>query len=168
MGAEFELSPSLGIAVTMVRVLLAVVLVCAACGRAQSPPPAAGEETQVVTLINDRRGAVPCPAVAPDDRLAAAARRHADDMLQHDVRDHTGSDGSTAERRITQAGFPASRTGEILYWAQGAGDANEAVVAWMDSAGHRAIIQECAFTHVGVAILRFGGKFVAVADFAAS
>ncbi len=121
-----------------------------------------------MALINDRRAAAACPAVAGDDRLASAARRHADDMLQHDVRDHTGSDGSTAQSRISQAGFPASRTGEILYWAQGTGDANQAVAAWMDSPGHRAIIQECAFTHVGVAVLRFGGEFIAVADFAAS
>ncbi|MEV0460129.1 CAP domain-containing protein [Catellatospora methionotrophica] len=68
--------------------------------------------------------------------------------------------------------FPGRRarastaTGEILYWAQGTGDARRAVDAWMDSPGHREIISDCGLTQVGAVELAQGGEYVAVADFA--
>ncbi|WP_196279141.1 CAP domain-containing protein [Catellatospora vulcania] len=119
-----------------------------------------------MALLNQRRAEVSCPAVTADTQLAEAAGRHARDMLDHDVRDHTGSDGSTAQQRIADTGFDASASGEILYWAQGAGDARQAVDAWMDSSGHRAIISDCGLTHVGAVALTAGGEYAAVADFA--
>ncbi len=152
----------------MVRKLAAVgfVLCLAACaGDRAEPLPPADRET-LVTLINERRAALSCPPVAADPRLADAATRHARDMLDSGVRDHTGSDGSTAQQRIADTGLAARRTGEILFWAQGTGDARQAVAAWMDSPGHRAIISDCRLTHIGAAALTAGDEYVAVADFA--
>jgi uncharacterized protein YkwD len=152
----------------MVRTLLAAGLaVClAACGSGPAEPPTPGDSEALVTLINQRRTELSCPAVTADTRLAEAARRHAQDMLRHGVRDHTGSDGSTAQQRITDTGFAASASGEILYWAQGTGDARQAVEAWMHSPGHRAIISDCRLTRVGAAALTAGTEYAAVADFA--
>lgn len=151
----------------MVRELLtAGLVVCLAACADSRPEPQPADGAPLVTLINQRRAELSCPAVTADARLAEAARRHAKDMLSQGVRDHTGSDGSTARQRIAGTGFAASATGEILYWAQGAGDAEHAVDAWMDSPGHHAIISDCDLTHVGAADLTVGGEYAAVADFA--
>jgi uncharacterized protein YkwD len=150
----------------MVRVpaLLAVVLTLAACGRPAATPP---EEADVITLINDRRAEASCPPVVAEGGLAAAAQRHAEDMRERGVRDHTGSDGSSAADRIKDAGYAASRTGEILYWAQGSGGAEEAVTAWMNSPSHRDLIRECRFTHAGAGVVQADGQYSAVVDFGA-
>jgi uncharacterized protein YkwD len=150
----------------MVRLLLVVVLAAAACARPVSAPPAAAE-TEVITLINDRRAEASCSPVTAEQSLATAAKRHADDMRERGVRDHTGSDGSSAADRIADAGYAASRTGEILYWAQGSGSAEEAVTAWMNSPSHRDLIRECRFTHAGAAVVQANGEYSAVVDFGA-
>lgn len=153
----------------MVRTLLAAgLVVClAACGDGPADPPTPGDSEALVTLINQRRAELSCPAVTADPRLADAADRHARDMIRNGVRDHTGSDASTAQQRIADTGFEASASGEILYWAHGVGDAQEAVDAWMHNPGHRAIISDCGLTHVGAAALTAGREYAAVTDFAA-
>lgn len=148
-------------------VAIALVLCLAGCGGGPAHPAPSGTGGDLVALLNQRRAELSCPAVTADSRLADAAARHARDMLDHGVRDHTGSDGSTAEQRIAETGFQASASGEILYWAQGTGDARQAVDAWMDSPGHRAVIGDCDLTRVGVATLTAGSEYAAVADFAA-
>jgi uncharacterized protein YkwD len=147
------------------RALLSTLLFAVvACAPDRQP------DGDLVALINERRAESGCPAVARDDALSAAALRHAVDMRDNGVRDHAGSDGSSAADRITDAGFgPARATGEILYWSEGRGDAGQAVAGWMGSADHREIIQTCGFTHIGVGVLEPpGGGYIAVADFAAS
>jgi uncharacterized protein YkwD len=152
----------------MVRKLLAAgfVLCLAACAGGQAWPPEPGDGEALVTLINERRAELSCPPVAADARLSDAAARHARDMLSEGVREHTGSDGSTPGQRIADSGFTAARTGEILFWAQGTGDARQAVAGWMDSLGHRAIISDCRYTHIGAVAMTAGSEYVAVADFA--
>jgi len=151
--------------------MLAVVLLVSGTVACDGPEPSAGpgapaEENGIVSLINERRAQAGCPALTADERLTAAARRHAADMRDRGVRDHTGSDGSTAQRRIADAGFtPATATGEILYWSEGAADAGAAVAAWMDSPAHRDVIGTCRFTHAGAGVVTPG--YAAVVDFAA-
>jgi uncharacterized protein YkwD len=127
------------------------------------------EGSNMISLINQRRAAVPCPPVARDQKLTDAANRHVVDMRDHNIRDHTGSDGSTAPRRIADAGFaPVSATGEIIYWSDQASDYKAAVAWWMNSPGHRAIIENCKYTHIGVGVLYpNGSRYFAVADFGA-
>lgn len=118
----------------------------------------------ILDLINARRAEAGCPALQGDDHLRTAADGHAVDMRDHEaVRNdpnHLGSDGSTIVSRIADAGFsPASRVGEIMYWASGPpGNTPEATVDWwMHSAGHRAQIETCEYTHVGVGLVYPGG-----------
>jgi uncharacterized protein YkwD len=125
-------------------------------------------------LINQKRAAAGCQPVAGDDKLRAAADRHVVDMRDHPaVRtdpNHLGSDGSTPKQRIAQAGFtPASQTGEIMYFALGPPGNNEQanIDWWMNSPTHRAIIQNCAFTHAGVGLVYPSGQWFSVVDFGA-
>ncbi|OMC50401.1 secretion protein [Mycobacterium sp. IS-2888] len=108
-----------------------------------------------------------CGALGDDPRLTVAAQRHADDMLKNGVGGHIGSDGSSPQVRITDAGYRPTYTGEIVYWGTGsAANPNLALDMWMQSPAHRAIILNCAFTAAGFATASDGNKMTAVGDFA--
>lgn len=111
-----------------------------------------------------------CGVIGDDPRLTVAAQRHADDVLMNGIGDggHIGSDGSSPQVRIADAGY--ARTGytsEIVYWGSGShATPSAALDLWMDSPAHRAIILDCAFTAAGFAIAWDGNTMIAVGDFA--
>jgi uncharacterized protein YkwD len=109
-----------------------------------------------------------CGVLGDDPRLTFAAQRHANDMLKNGVGGHIGSDGSSPQARITDAGYvTTSATGEIVYWGTGsAATPSVALDLWMGSPAHRAIILNCAFTAAGFATASDGNKMTAVGDFA--
>lgn len=109
-----------------------------------------------------------CGVIGDDPRLTVAAQRHANDMLQSGLSGHIGSDGSSPQARIADAGYPRSGyTGEIVYWGTGsAATPSAALDAWMGSPAHRAIILDCGFTAGGFATASNGDKMTAVGDFA--
>jgi uncharacterized protein YkwD len=111
-----------------------------------------------------------CGVIGDDPGLTVAAQRHANDMLKNGVDDHIGSDGSSPQARIADAGYTRTGygyTGEIVYWGTGsAATPSAALDLWMESPAHRAIILNCAFTAGGFAIAWEGNKMTAVGDFA--
>ncbi len=144
--------------------VLTTVLGTAAGFTAQADDLATGLHTGVNQLRQT------CGAIGEDARLTAAAQRHADDMLKNTNHSHTGSDGSSPQARIVEAGYGgAGSTGEIVYWGTGsASTTNAALAFWMQSSGHRAIILNCAFTSGGFATAWDGNMMTAVVDFAGS
>ncbi|MFI9008252.1 CAP domain-containing protein [Actinosynnema sp. NPDC053489] len=106
-------------------------------------------EDQVLALTNGERSAAGCPALNSNAQLAAAAKRHSDDMARTGNFSHNGSDGSTAAQRVTDAGYHYRAMAENI--AAGQGSADEVVRAWMNSEGHRANIVNCALRDLGVA-----------------
>ncbi|OBH60064.1 secretion protein [Mycobacterium sp. E2479] len=110
-----------------------------------------------------------CGPISDDPRLAEAAQRHADDMLRSGVNGHIGSDGSSPQARITDAGYRSRYSGEIVFWGTGsAANPNKALDMWMQSPPHRTIILNCAYNAGGFATAWDGNKMTAVGDFAAS
>ena len=109
-----------------------------------------------------------CGVLGDDPRLTLAAQRHANDMLKNGVGGQIGSDGSSPQARITEAGYVrTSYIGEIDYWGTGsAATPSVALDSWMQSPPHRAIILKCAFTAAGFATASDGNKMTAVGDFA--
>ncbi|OBA83382.1 secretion protein [Mycobacterium sp. 1164966.3] len=109
-----------------------------------------------------------CGGIGDDPRLTVAAQRHANDMLRNGLDGHTGSDGSSPQMRIADAGYTrVGRTGEIVYWGTGsAATPSAALDWWMGSPAHRAIILNCAFNAGGFATSWDGNKMTAVGDFA--
>ena len=110
-----------------------------------------------------------CGVIGDDPRLTVAAQRHANDMLMNGIGGgHIGSDGSSPQARIADAGY--TRTGytsEIVYWGTGSHAIPSAALdLWMESPAHRAIILNCAFTAGGFAVASAGNKITAVGDFA--
>jgi uncharacterized protein YkwD len=84
------------------------------------------------------------------------------------VTGHTGSDGSTPDRRIADAGYaPIGQWREIVYVGFGSGATPQAAVdGWMNGPGHRASILTCAFRDLGVSAVSSERTMTSAADFA--
>ncbi len=134
---------------------------------ATSDPAARADNSGTAVYSGVSRVRQTCGPINDDPRLTVAAQRHADDMLKSGVGGHVGSDGSSPQARIADAGYRATYTGEIVYWGTGsAATPSVAVDQWMQSPPHRAIILNCAFTAAGFATALDGNKMTAVGDFA--
>lgn len=121
----------------------------------------------VLNLINATRAANGCGPVAPNPHLAAAAARHAHDVLVNGAQGHVGTDGSSVAQRVRDAGYgPNATVGEVVFWGTGtARNPDAAVKWWMNSPGHRAIITDCGFTEAGFSTVSNGMKMSAAGDF---
>lgn len=112
------------------------------------PPPAAVATDACVTQVNSERAARGLAPVTVDSRLTTAAQNHSNYQASKKKMTHTGSGGTSAGTRITNAGYSWSTWGENV----AAGQANCASVmsAWMNSSGHRANILNPKFKHIGM------------------
>ncbi|MCB0217601.1 MAG: hypothetical protein H6648_10165 [Caldilineae bacterium] len=97
-----------------------------------SPMPGADEalEDELIRLINARRSEAGKPPFVKRPRLTHAARRQASDMAAGDFGSHIGSDGSTPESRLIDAGY-RYRLVSADFQTGGGGDAAGLVDLWM-------------------------------------
>jgi uncharacterized protein YkwD len=149
-----------------IRIVAALAMSTAFLSVTGIPAHADDSGTAVYSGINRLRQS--CGTIGDDPRLTAAAQRHANDMLTNGLGGHVGSDGSSPQARIADAGYTRTgTTGEIVYWGTGSAATPAAALdAWMGSPPHRAIILNCAYTAGGFATASDGTKITAVGDFA--
>lgn len=90
-----------------------------------------------------------------DDRLAAVARAHSEDMARQGYLSHTGPDGSMPFQRVSYMGIQWLSTGENVARAH---DAAQAEAMFMDEPkyqqNHRANILNPNYTIVGIGVAR--------------
>jgi streptogrisin C len=120
-----------------------------------APPTADGgsdrqqsAEAEVIRLVNQERSRAGCNPLTVDARLARVARAHSADMAANGFFGHTNRQGKSPSQRVTDSGYRFRATGENI----ASGQATPAAVmqAWMNSAGHRRNILNCAFRDIGV------------------
>lgn len=120
--------------------------------------PAGGDDASILRYVNaaraearrcDERSFARAAPVAWNTRLAAAARRHAEDMALNGFLDHEGTDESTAPTRARDAGYDYRAVGENL--AVGIANPREVVDAWLGSPGHCANLMSNVFDEAGAA-----------------
>lgn len=112
--------------------------------RPESPPEA------LLAAINRTRAAHGCTELAVDAKLTHAAEVHSQDMADHDVLTHDGSDGSHLTDRVLREGYEYAYVGEaIAYWAEGQPDA--VLGLWLASQGHERILLNCTAEEGGAA-----------------
>jgi uncharacterized protein YkwD len=141
-------------------------------GLATASAACAGAETPIaLTSVAGSRGAFAClidgvrqerglGTLRFDARLGAAAREHADDMVDRRYFAHVTPGGANATARLKQEGWPGAKAngwwaGEIL--ALGDGEAStprRIVAAWLTSPPHRAILLSAKPTRVGIGVAR--------------
>jgi uncharacterized protein YkwD len=120
-------------------------------------------EIQMWRLINHDRADIAAAeetrgnarSLAWDDRLAAVARQHSEEMARNGYFSHQGLDGSLPYTRVSRAGIQWRATGENIAKFP---DVQSAQAGFMDEPrfqhNHRGNILNPAYTHVGVGIAR--------------
>ncbi|MGC9399282.1 MAG: CAP domain-containing protein [Anaerolineae bacterium] len=107
-------------------------------------------------LINEARLAEGLPPLASSILLTRAAQRHAEDMATHGHIDQKGSDGSTYQQRIREAGYQAWDNGLLVnesIWA-GLGTAANALNWFRERPERWEMFVDLRYREVGVGYAR--------------
>ena len=128
--------------------------------RAQDPAA-----QQLMQLVNADRTQQGLPALKWDASLAQAAQEHAQLMAEQGELSHQYPGEADLEGRAAQAGAHFRSISENVAMA---GSPQALEKEWMNSPPHRANILNASMTSVGIGIVRKGGNYYAVQDFAAS
>jgi uncharacterized protein YkwD len=107
-----------------------------------------------VGLVNIARSNAGCDPLTVDDRLAMAAQLHSDDMAARQYMDHVNPEGQDPSARAAAQGYTGAGIGENI--AQGYPDPVAVMEGWMNSEGHRANIENCDYTVIGVGVNETG------------
>jgi len=121
----------------------------AASAQEDATTPAEAEQ-KLLALVNAARSDAHLKPVQPDDALAAAARAHSADMQAHGFFGHVSPTTGSPEDRLRAAHLLRARTGENLALSATAREAHQSL---MDSPGHRAVLLDPEFTHVGIGVV---------------
>lgn len=123
------------------------------------------EELDVLRLTNEVRargancGGVnypPVPALTWNDKLAHAARNHAEDMGQRRYFSHTTPDGFSFSNRISAAGYRWITAAENI--AAGYPTPQKVVDGWVTSPGHCANLMNSTLKELGVGVVSVPGS----------
>lgn len=95
-------------------------------------------EMQMVALMNQERATKGLPPLAINSFLTKAALIHSQDMADHNLCAHEGSNGDSPWQRIPGAGYTGSLGGETV--ACGQTSVQQAFEGWKASPGHYAIL----------------------------
>jgi uncharacterized protein YkwD len=109
-------------------------------------------------LLNGERADAGLPPLSADDKLAAAALEHSQDMVANQYFSHTALDGRDVVDRIRATGYIPEdapwTVGENLAWGTGTlASPKNIVIAWMNSQGHRENILRPAFNQIGFGVV---------------
>ena len=106
-------------------------------------------EQYVADRINEIRAEHGLVPLNIDAQLTAAARRHSQDLADHNATGHTGSDGTNAGNRIYEAGYIWQCWGEIIAYGFGGHD-ELAIQWWRNSPLHYNLMISDDYEDIGV------------------
>lgn len=115
------------------------------------PPPSGPTDPEVVSFVqqmNAHRVSLGLAALVWDNRVAAVAQAHSQDMLDRGYFSHTTPEGVSPWSRLAAAGITYTTAGENIAWGYPTGSA--VLNGWLGSPGHRANIENAAYSHHGV------------------
>jgi uncharacterized protein YkwD len=109
--------------------------------------------TDKLEAINANRTQNNLPVYTIDEKLATAAQSHANDMACNNLTGHTGSNGSTPESRLQDAGYTYSLAGENIQFSYppltGPGVVNYWINDKTDLRHSRNLVSD-SFTEIGI------------------
>jgi uncharacterized protein YkwD len=116
-------------------------------------PGLAGQETEVIRLVNVERGKAGCGPLKLNPKLRTAIRLFVAELGTHGnlYISHVSDDGRTFVDRAEAQGYD-NPGGENV--ARGQRDAADVMNSWMNSSGHRANILNCGFKAIGVGVVK--------------
>lgn len=113
-------------------------------------------EKMTVDLLNQVRIAYGKAPLVMDEKLTVVSRMHSQTMVDGNYFSHTNLSGLSPKARIQAAQIPFRSYGEAL--TAGTWTPMDAITAWMNSPGHRAIILG-DYTSVGIGIASGTSKY---------
>jgi uncharacterized protein YkwD len=114
-----------------------------------SADPVAAEQ-EIVALVNRDRARAGLPPLAPDPRLAAIARAHCHDMIDHDFIGHLSPRTGTSMDRVRRAGLNP----DIVFENVGrAYSPDQAEGGFLASPGHRGNLLDPRARRIGVGVV---------------
>jgi uncharacterized protein YkwD len=117
----------------------------------------AGVTDQVVALTNTERAKAGCGPLSVNPVLTAVAQAHSQDMATNNYFSHDSQDGRSPFDRMTAGGYRYSTAAENI--AAGQRTPQDVMTAWMNSAGHKANILNCALKEIGVGYATGSGSY---------
>ena len=115
-------------------------------------------ERQVFDLTNVLRVKQGLKPLYWNDKVAAVAREHSEDMARQGYFSHTGLDGRSPFDRIKDGGITFTAASENI--AMGQANSIEAYHGWLNSAGHRrSMLGDYEMLGVGVAFANTGKPY---------
>lgn len=120
-------------------------------GASPFEPDLGGEVGAFVSLVNEHRASVGCPALHWNGEVAAVALAHSQDMVDRDFFDHTNPDGDSPADRLRAAEIDYGRMAENI--ARGFETGASVLDAWLGSPGHRTNIENCQLQEHGVGLV---------------
>lgn len=142
--------------------ILAVVVLlgCTSCdlfggfGRDGGLEETPQEVKDFVQMMNDHREDLGLSRLIWDDRVYQVALAHSEDMKDRDFFAHTNPDGKDPFDRLGDAGIEYWAAAENIAYGYSTGAA--VLNGWLNSAGHKANIENGTFTHHGVGYVADG------------
>ena len=122
----------------------------AAAATCVTPPNGNELATQIAAGVNASRRSNGERPLRFNRELGRAAMVHACDMLANDFFDHQGSDGSTSQVRVQNAGYDDCIVAENIAW--GYPRSQQIITGWMNSPGHRRNMLHPRIEEFGVGI----------------
>jgi uncharacterized protein YkwD len=107
-------------------------------------------ERRLLALVNRDRQAAGLGAVEWDDKVAAVARKHSEEMQRTKVVAHISPTTGSAADRVRVAGIKTALVLENVARAYGVGEAHAGL---MNSPGHRANVMSPLATHIGIGVV---------------
>ena len=118
-----------------------------------APPEAAPDQIKVVAeMVNAHRRKIGCKPLAWLSPVAAVAQNHSQDMAANRFFSHKNLLGETPFDRLEKAGIKYRRAAENI--ASGQRSAQQVVISWLQSAGHRRNIEDCALQQHGIGLFQ--------------
>ena len=111
-------------------------------------PTEAGQ--RLLALLNHDRQAAGLAALIWDDRVAAVAKGHSEEMRRTKIVAHVSPTTGSAADRVRAAGIKTAVVLENVARAYGVGEAHAGL---MNSPGHRANLMSATATHVGISVV---------------
>jgi uncharacterized protein YkwD len=137
---------------TSIAALVTVSSLTIATGITSYTQPATAQtpsfQQQILQLVNAERKKVNAPPLTLNSKLNQAAQNHTNDMVAKRYFSHTSPSGSTMVSRVKAVGYSYRTIGENI--AAGKASANDTMIQWMNSAGHRKNILNPSFKELGV------------------
>lgn len=120
-------------------------------------------ERKMFDLVNQERTKRGIPTLKWSDQLQQSARKHTENLAEHQQLSHRFSDEPMLSGRIAATGFHFSASAENVASATLADDLHNALMA---SPGHRANILSPKYDSIGIGVVHRGDSYYATQNFA--